>query len=369
MNKIFLKLKIYFARFRHSYEPQPSTALYVKDDAIGDFLFGTAMIRELQKKFKDVFVVCAPNVRPIAERYLPPERVISAGYGLADLKKIFSLHPSLVVTSSLRSSYADQIASYYKRRSRNKVTLVSTDDPAPKKQRRARIYSRLGAHPPDEDVDSRFLCGAHRKEHFLLEAVCETILDPSRSRPFLPTENLPRYNDERLTGDYFCVLPSTGDSRRTYRRGDLVKLAEQYAARTKWPAVFLSADSIPELSRQEIGSPEGGAMIDLTKKTSIVESLGIIARARFTLTNETGLGHASWIMGRPTVMIMPGGNFHHFHASDSALHAVYDRRECFDCHHHCRYSFNERFPCIDEIPFEKIKAAITDVLSADISRH
>ena len=364
MNKFFLKLKIYFARFHRAYTPQLSTALYVKDDAIGDFLFGTAMIRELQEKFKDVYVVCAPNVRSIAELYLPPERIISAGYRFDDLKKIFNLQPSLVVTSSLRSSYADQIAAFFNRRSRGEVTIVSTDDPAFKKRRRARTYTRLGAHPPDEEIDSRFLCGAHRKEHFLLETAFEMTLDPSRSRPFLPTEKLPRAGDGRLNGNYFCVLPSTGDVRRTYRQGDLMKLAKQYAARTKWPAVFLSADSIPELSRQNAGSQEGGELIDLTKKTSIVESLGIISRARFTLTNETGLGHASWIMGRPTVMIMPGGNFHHFHSSDKSLHAVYDLRECFDCHHHCRYSFNERFPCIDEIPFEKIEAAITNICSS-----
>ncbi len=352
-----------------SFEPNPDVAIYVKDDAIGDFLFGTAMIRELQSRFKEVYIVCTPNVHSIALLYAQPAKILEIDkekfdteftYRMEWLVKFQALRPSLVVTSSLRSSFADQIARVF---SRPKIAIVSTDDPAAKKRRRAHLYTRLGAHPPDEQPDSKFLCGAHRKEHFLLEAAFEHPFDPSVSRPFLPTEGLPKV-DRPLPANYFCVLPSTGDSRRTYPRGRFIELARSTIQRTGWSAVFLSADRISEL--ESLAATE--RVIDLTTKTSIEESLGILAGARFTLTNETGLGHASWIMGRPTVMIMPGGNFHHFHSSDPALHAVYDKRECFDCHHHCRYHFDQRFPCVEQIPFAKIESAITNILSQAESR-
>ncbi len=357
------------------------TALYIKDDAIGDFLFGTAMIRELKQKYSDVYLICAENVLSIAELYLPNEQIFAV-----DLKKFKinpfyrqklkrqwrHLQPSLVVASSLRSSFADRVTQFFKSNAQKGevVVAVSTDEPAPKKKRRSKIYQKLASYPPDSEHDTRFLCGAHTTEHLLLEAVIGGSLPPERSRPYLPVEVLIQCsaNWPVAKENYFCVLPSTGDSRRTYSRQNIVKLAKQIACEANMKAVFLSADPLPELSLltnhtdQLTNALTNDFAVDLTTKTSIVESLALVAQAKFTLTNETGLGHASWIMGRPTVMIMPGGNFHYFHANDPNLHAVYDYRECFDCHHRCRYKFDERFPCIEEIPLKKIEQTLKDIL-------
>jgi len=336
------------------YKKPTRTAIYFKDDAIGDFLFGSPMIPLLQAQYDQVILVCVAPVLPIAELFLAKSKIDVVDkakfsedleYRMAKLKNWLSLEPSLVVMSSLRSSFVDQAAQVLKSASKNQIRMVSTDDPAPKKRRHSRFYTALSAHPPDTEIDKKYLCGAHRKEHLLIELALEKKLTPDKTRPILPAKKLKSQRQD----PYFCILPDTGDPRRTYRTDDILSVASRTAAKYKMPGVILSAQKLK-------GSYDN--LEDLTGATSLLESLSLIAGAQLTLTNETGLGHASWMLGRPTVMIMPGGNFAHFHATDPSLNAIFDERPCFNCHHNCQFQFKDRFPCIEDIPLSKIESAV-----------
>jgi ADP-heptose:LPS heptosyltransferase len=336
---------------RQGYAPDPKVAIYFKDDAIGDFLMGTAVLRELAKRYDRVYLVCLPALRPIAELYLPAEQVLTVDITrfnrnlferLRYLRGWLALGPELAIMSSCRSSFVDQVAAVF----RGRVRQFSTDDPAPKKQRRRHLYTGLGGHPDDRQVSPRFLCGAHEKEHHLIEAAFAVTFTPEQTRPWIPVDRLPP--PDNAPNGYFCFLPDTGDGRRTYPFVKLLGVAE--AATANGSGIMLSA--------RRIASPTHERLKNLTAQTSLLESLRFIAHAQFVLTNETGLGHAAWIMNRPTVMIMPGGNFGHFHAKVAALLAVYDERPCFNCHHHCQFEFTDQFPCIAEIPTERIVSRV-----------
>jgi ADP-heptose:LPS heptosyltransferase len=109
------------------------------------------------------------------------------------------------------------------------------------------------------------------------------------------------------------------------------------------------------------------------KDKGLTEVLDIFQHAHATITSETGPGHFSFALQKPTLMICGGGAYTLFvpypkEISTENMRFAYAQRECFGCLEHCPYrqDANLPFPCLADVTIEQAWQAFEDLIPSKI---
>ncbi|MGE3758156.1 MAG: glycosyltransferase family 9 protein [Pseudobdellovibrionaceae bacterium] len=336
---------------------QPKTLL-IKDDAIGDFLVSTGALKTLTSFFSqksEVYCLVDKKVAGLAEIFIDKEKLISVdkekfensvSYRFKFFKKLRCMNFQFLVASSTRSTYCDQTASRIS--CEKKWALVGETS---RQKKRASIYTDIieVAECPHVNLPVE----AVQKEILLLEGVLGRLSNQKEYWPQIPTEKLLPISEK----NYFVLLPDAGDKRRTWKKSELYIWALEKAQEKGLKCFVLSAfrDENPILLDPSFENKTG--------KTNLLESLSYIRSAQFAVAHETGLGHATWMIGTPLLMIMGGGYFKEFTPNAPRLNIVAKEMPCFNCHWNCIYPTQDRFPCVEQLKLEDLDKALRQLIT------
>ena len=99
---------------------------------------------------------------------------------------------------------------------------------------------------------------------------------------------------------------------------------------------------------------------DLRGQTTLEELAQEIAQADLYLGVDTGPAHLALALGKPTVVVLGGGDYGRFFPYGKAR-VVTRQMDCFQCHWECRY---DRALCLHDIPPPEIVKAVEEALKS-----
>lgn len=175
-----------------------------------------------------------------------------------------------------------------------------------------------------------------------------TDLPESKTKLELPTE-------------YFIVYPSASSVLKQWPVERFAEIAKRVYEKTKIP-LLLCGTGVDEQVNQQLKEllENNVKVIDITGKTSILEFIGVAKKAKYVITNDTGIYHICVVSEVP-VAITAGGYAYHRYLMYPFEQNHYKRpyliihnMDCFDCENRCRYAneVKNTWPCLDKITVE-----------------
>lgn len=316
--------------------------LVIKDNSIGDFLLFSGILSFYIRHFGEkVYCLVNNNVEDVARLYT--ENIItidnkryfaSLRYRYDLLNRLSDMGFGMAVNSILNSSESRDIM---------RILKIPT----------AYLYGgmlrgqwdKIAAVVPSIKMingDGRYTKVLDHERHYL-EKILNISVSEDEIKPSIPLKESSSkgiIDKFSLKGNrYFAVSLESGSLMRNYPAGKFIEIMGYLHGKFNIVAVVLGRDRTIKL-------PD--FVVDLRNSTSLIEALGIIKHARLFVGNETGITHASWIMGVPTIMILGGGHFGRFLPLYDNGEAVYRRKDCYGCDWKCKYK-DIPAPCIGEI--------------------
>ncbi len=99
----------------------------------------------------------------------------------------------------------------------------------------------------------------------------------------------------------------------------------------------------------------GVRTINLSGRTTILQSCAILKRCRLAVGAETGLAHISCAVGTPNVILLGGGHFGRFMPYSPLTSVACLPLECFGCNWSCRYRSSH---CVKDVATEVVTEAV-----------
>ena len=124
----------------------------------------------------------------------------------------------------------------------------------------------------------------------------------------------------------------------------------------EWVLVGGKGEKVPEDLRLVLPSK----VRDLRGQTTLEELAQEIAQADLYLGVDTGPAHLALALGKPTVVVLGGGDYGRFFPYGKAR-VVTRQMDCFQCHWECRY---DRALCLQDIPPPEIVKAVEEALKS-----
>lgn len=179
--------------------------------------------------------------------------------------------------------------------------------------------------------------------------------------------SLPKYFD--LT-DYYVLFPGAGAPCRRWPLSHFKKLAERIYHETSWIGVICGGHDEKEFGEtlvHELNVP----VQNLAGRTTLNELITIIARAHFVIGNETSGVHIAAAVSTHAVCILGGGHYGRFMPYQLEVKTVkplpitvFHKMECFGCNWRCIYPIRrgEPAPCVANISVDMVWEKVENVL-------
>lgn len=186
----------------------------------------------------------------------------------------------------------------------------------------------------------------------------------------LPSEEL----KEKINEEYFILYPSASTE---YKRWPIDRFAEVTKRIFKITGIKLVIcgtgvdrevnDELIKLVKDDV------EYIDLTGKTSILEYIELIKKAKFVITNDTGIYHVAVVSEVPVCITAGAYTYDRYLTYNFKGKEKYKRpyvackiMECANCDNRCIKSneVNKKWPCLDELTTEKVWEQISKMLES-----
>lgn len=334
--------------------------LLVKDDAFGDFLLFTGALKFYQSHFgkENVFLIVINRIADVAALYVSAENLLvfqpnkfeeDIVYKIKFLNSIRIIGFETVIASTHRSSNCNKLV---------KLIAAKNNYGYEKEQifssRRINYYNHqiisYDKVSPSNDPHSYNHVIEH-EAYFLSQVVNVPSILSDEILPFIPTDGFLK----KLEESYFVLLPEAGDMIRAYPVEELAEVMKTLCTQYGMMCVVLGTGKGYD---SKVFESENSIL--LLGKTTLSEALAYIHFAQFTLGNETGLTHASWILHNPTVMVYGGGHYGRFLPLNDFCSLVTHKMDCYCCHWACKFD-SPIVPCVSKIKKGEILKAVEEL--------
>ena len=366
MGKIILEFKkvagrllfpVFIPKKTHS-----EKVLIVKDNSIGDFLLFSGILSFYIRHFGDkVYCLVNDNVEEVAKLYTDNVIVMNDRKYFTSFKYRYRLITQLenmgfgtAINSILNSSESRDIL-YILR-----APLTYLYGGVIMKLRKIGRWKNIANIVPELKMfdDKGIYTSVFAHEKYFIERILNVKVSDDEVKPYIPLNNnasekiINKFSLQK--GNYIVFTFGSRSAKRDYPSDKFVEVMEYLHRRLGMKTVLIgvdqySPDALPDF------------VIDLRRKTSLIDAFGIIRHARIFIGNETGVTHASWIMGVPTVMIYGGGQFGGFLPLYDNGCIVYKQMDCYCCNWGCKYS-DIPVRCIGEIGVDDILKIVDNVI-------
>lgn len=354
----------------------------VRLDAIGDFIIWLDSAAEFRKQFKDrtLVLVCNKACEGIAKASGLFDEIVPVDTGKLNYAGNFKFRKQLVEelnrisveiliqTAFTRRVYTDVVVSAIA--AAKKVTIRDTSfDNAARwaLDRTDAIY--------DEVIDTNE-SGHEDMMEILRNARFTRLVTGSTFKSSVPVLKTSPIREELiLQGDYFVVFPGGSFKAKMWPMDRFAEAAQYIHDKTGWKCCVCGAPNEKYLARALIENYKGD-VIDMTGKTSLIESIEIIRNARFLIGNDTSGIHFAAATGTKALCVFGGWHYGRFLPYDveddkgRPLPAVCVKNmQCFNCHiinksKECQRHMRQTglFTCVDEVSVEQVKEALDRIL-------
>lgn len=237
--------------------------------------------------------------------------------------------------------------------------LGNTRNISPRLKRIAdRWYTRLIEVPPES---------AHEMERSKVFCRALTGKEPQPVRVEFDSA-IPRHFG--VDRGYFLVAPGAGWAGRCWPVERFGEVASRLHRETGWRCVIVGSARDRALAESIVGML-GSESLDLTGKTTLLQSGALLKHAHLALVNESGIAHFAPFVGTRTIVLLGGGHFGWFMPYGAQVpdavrpRAVYRAMDCYGCDWKCKFGVPEGavVPCLDRISVEEVWSAVMEAVA------
>jgi len=348
--------------------------LFIRLDAIGDFIVWLDSARILREYYKDYHITFIGNAvyddlaknLPLFDEVFPvnPQKLRKKlSYRFQVFRKIREKYFEKVIHFPYTRSnyYLDGEAIVHIACSREKIGSLGESTDNWRKKISDRFYNRLlttDTKPMVElERNAEFLSGLGIKDYQpKVFRFPEKILDSP-----LPSSH----------HDYI-IFPGAGSPKRQWPVELFAKLAEQIYNKTGWRGVICGGTGEERLANQLI-EKSNVPLQSLAGQTTILELIGLIANTRIVIGNETGAIHIAAAVGTPSVCLLGGGHYGRFvpykvetlEKYDNCPITVTHPMPCFNCNWMCIFETGngQPVPCLLNIDLNTVWNVVEKVIN------
>lgn len=161
----------------------------------------------------------------------------------------------------------------------------------------------------------------------------------------------------KLPEEYYIVFPSASLNIKKWEYEKFGQLIDKIYEKTKLPVVFCGTKTDEKDVEEVVKNIKQAKYIKVLGKSSVVEFIEIIRRAKFVITNDTGAYHIALNLEVPVSIITGGYTYDGFVAYNfkgnkyRKPYIITDKRECFNCNGNCKYlkEGQEKWPCLQSV--------------------
>lgn len=161
----------------------------------------------------------------------------------------------------------------------------------------------------------------------------------------------------KLPEEYYIVFPSASLNIKKWEYEKFGQLIDKIYEKTKLPVVFCGTKTDEKDVEEVVKNIKQAKYIKVLGKSSVVEFIEIIRRAKFVITNDTGAYHIALNLEVPVSIITGGYTYDGFVAYNfkgnkyRKPYIITDKRECFNCNSNCKYlkEGQEKWPCLQSV--------------------
>lgn len=184
----------------------------------------------------------------------------------------------------------------------------------------------------------------------------------------LPSEEV----KAELPNNYFIIYPSASTEFKRWPIERYAQLAKKIYDKLNMPLVVCGTsvdkdtnDKFKELLDNSI------PVIDMMNKTTILEYIDLVKKAKFVVTNDTGIYHMATILQVPVAVLSGGYTFDRYMAYNfegkekfKRPYIIVENMECFNCENRCIYrdKIDKTWPCLNNITLEKAWTVVEDMI-------
>ena len=351
--------------------PKQSKTLTIRLDAIGDFViwlgYGAAQIAEMARRnghsvllakqdwadmaeslnlFDEVWPVDTERLRSSPTyRFSLQLRVRRAGFSLVIQPRAareFLLEDSIVQICTA----SDIIGCFGTTRNISARVKVQTD----------RWYTKLIRVPPEsahESLRSTVFC----RELTGMEPVPVDI----KFDAHIPITF-------GISVNYFILAPGAGWPGRRWPVERFSEIADRLHKQTGFMCVVIGSAQDKHLATAIVNAT-GSWCVDLTGRTTLIETGALLKYAHLAIVNESGSSHFSRFVGTKAIVLLGGGHFGWFmpYGSNTPEEirplAIYHKMNCFGCDWKCKYQVTpgNPVPCLDRVSVDEVWSAVLKV--------
>ena len=160
-----------------------------------------------------------------------------------------------------------------------------------------------------------------------------------------------------LPKEYYIVYPSASLDKKKWEYEKYAELIEKIYVKTKLPVVFCGTNSDIKDVEEVTKNIKTAKYINILGKTSVLEFIEVIRRAKFVITNDTGAYHIALGLEVPVSIITGGYTYDGFVTYNfknnpyKKPYIITNKRECFNCNSNCKYleKGQEKWPCLQAV--------------------
>lgn len=372
---ILLKL-LYVIGFLFVNKTEQASVVFLRLDAIGDFVLWISMAQEFKKLNPDsrIVLICTKSTVDIAKLSGAYDEVL-----VCDKKKIhvfFSKPVEFFVELMKWSVFKCKqlIVPVYSR---------TTDDEIISYLIKAEKKIAIDGDTTGIELKDKVVCDKiydqsiktfdgvihelERNAEFI-SGLCGVKISSKASHINI---NINRTCDE----NYFVIMPGASISWKCWDINNFVNLAKQIQKETGYTCV-LCGDKKDEKIVSVFGKERGLRLIDKVGQTTVIELISCIQGAKLFVGNDSAGIHIANAVGTKSLAVFHGAHFGRFLPYPTTvvnnIVTVYEKKECFGCAHgessmNCYieecidniYSKN-RFLCVDQVKVEKVFTALKE---------
>lgn len=364
---ILLKLPKFF-KFLSRFRPTRKRLLFIKTDAIGDYILFRNFIEitKRSEKYKDyrIDILGHPIWRDVVSNY--DKEFLNAAY-FTNPRGLYEA-PLTAFKLALRlffNNYEVVLQPAYTR-------IFATDGLA------ALTAAKhiIGYQSDHEGIEPRHKSKTDAFYTQMLLLPTGNYFEFHRNRFFFETvlnERIAINAPSIITGANFkkgiAILPGAGAFKRGWEQEKFLQLIKLIKQHTTQPIYLIGGPAEVAAGNYLMENLADGSVQNFINKTSLPQLIEKIAGSALLIANETGAIHIAVAAQTPSVCILGGGHFERFapYPDDVACSPVciYDKLPCYYCNWDCIFDTapTDPFPCISGISLEKVWAKVLPLLS------
>jgi len=338
---------------------QPASVLMIRADRIGDQILFLPFLASLRKQmpFTQIHLAVPEDVAPIYRLWGEVDRLHtfgrdeghrSAGYRNKLLGRMPGHFDWVILPAFNGEKLSYKLAS--RMEAKRKVGFAG-EFRGVKARHRSSYEKIVGEKVPVPNPDIHEL----EKYRLLLRHLgLKPEIDPPKI--WLGGGGDSRIGGQKKLNPRIVLAVATVNSIKEYPHWPEVVSSLSEKLNPEWVLVGGKGERVPQDLRLTLSAETR----DLRGQTTLEELAQEITQADIFLGVDTGPAHLSLALGKPTVVVLGGGDYGRFFPYGKAR-VVMRPMDCFQCHWECRY---DRALCLDEIPPIEIVKAVEEALKS-----